>query len=72
MNEGHFENAIFQYKKALKIDSSNFLIYHRICLGYSYLCRYEQKQCATGKKVLEQSLVKFPEKKELIELKRYY
>lgn len=72
LNQGDFENAIFQYKNALKIDSKNFIIYHRICLGYSYLCRYEQKQCDIGKEELEKSLIKFPDKKELLELKRYY
>ena len=72
LNQGDFENAIFQYKKASKIDSNNFVIHYRICLGYSYLCRYEQKQCAIGKEELDKSIIKFPDKKELIELKRYY
>jgi len=72
LDQGHFENAIFQYKKASEIAPKNFSIQYRICLGYSYLCRYEQKKCEKGKELLEKTIGNFPDEGDLLALKKYY
>lgn len=72
LNQGKFENALFQYKKAAEVDSLNYSVQYRICLAYSYLCRYDKLQCEKGKIQLEKTIVLFPDKFELIELKSSY
>ena len=72
MEIGNFENAIFQYNRASKLIPNQFAVEYRICLGYSYLCRYDQKECEKGKEILQKTLNKFPNKSELLELKKYF
>jgi tetratricopeptide (TPR) repeat protein len=72
MEIGNFENAIFQYNRASKLIPNQFAVEYRICLSYSYLCRYDQKECEKGKEILQKTLNKFPNKSELLELKKYF
>ena len=72
MEIGNFENAIFQYNRASKLIPNQFAVEYRICLGYSYLCRYDQKECEKGKEILQKTLNQFPNKSELLELKKYF
>jgi tetratricopeptide (TPR) repeat protein len=72
LNRGKFENALFQYKKALEIDSNNFSIHYRICLTYSYSCRYDNLLCQEGKVHLEETIQKFPNESKLNDFKPFY
>ncbi|MBN8567138.1 MAG: tetratricopeptide repeat protein [Flavobacteriales bacterium] len=72
LNQGKIENALFQYNKALELDSNNFSTHYRICLAYSYLCRYDNLLCKEGKTHLEETLQKFPNESKLNDFKRFY
>ncbi|RXR31868.1 hypothetical protein EQG68_09365 [Flavobacterium piscinae] len=72
METGNFENAIFRYKSAAKLIPNQFDVEYRICLGYAYLCRYENLECEQGKIALEQAISTFPNQQKLIELRKYY
>ncbi|WP_442902341.1 tetratricopeptide repeat protein [Flavobacterium sp.] len=72
LNQGKFENALFQYKKALELDTNNFSTHYRICLAYSYLYRYDNLFCQEGKTHLEETLQKFPNESKLNDFKIFY
>ncbi len=72
METGNFENAIFRYKSASKLIPNQFSVEYRICLGYAYLCRYENLECEQGKVALEQAISNFPNQEKLMDLKKYY
>lgn len=72
METGNFENAIFRYKSAAKLIPNQFDVEYRICLGYAYLCRYENLECEQGKIALEQAISTFPNQGKLMDLKKYY
>ncbi len=72
METGHFENALFRYKSASKLVPNQFDVEYRICLGYAYLCRYENINCQEGKTELEKAISYFPGRKELTDLTTYY
>ncbi len=72
METGHFENALFRYKSAAKLIPNQFDVQYRICLGYAYLCRYENINCEEGKTELDKAISDFPDRKELTDLTTYY
>ncbi len=72
LNQGKFENALFQYNKALELDSTHYFIHYRISLAYSYLCRYDHLLCEEGKKQLEETLLKFPNESKQSDFKSFY
>jgi tetratricopeptide (TPR) repeat protein len=72
LNQGKFENALFQYNKALELDTNNFSTHYRICLAYSYLCRYDNLFCQEGKTHLEETLQKFSNESKLNDFKPFY
>ncbi|MBC8884581.1 hypothetical protein H9X57_18035 [Flavobacterium piscinae] len=55
-----------------KLIPNQFDVEYRICLGYAYLCRYENLECEQGKIALEQAISTFPNQQKLIELRKYY
>lgn len=72
MEIGKFENAIFQYTRASKLIPNQFDVEYRICLSYSYLCRYNQLECEKGKEILFETMEKFPNEEKLKELAIYF
>lgn len=72
METGNFENAIFRYKSAAKLIPNQFDVQYRICLGYAYLCRYENSECEQGKIELDKAISNFPNQEKLMDLKKYY
>jgi hypothetical protein len=72
LNQGKFENALFQYKKALELDSTNLSVEYRVCLAYSYLCRYDNLMCHEGDAHLKSVIEKFPNEDKLLEFKKFY
>lgn len=71
-DQGNFYNAIFQYKKGLALFPNRFEAHYRLCLGYSYGCRYDQQGCEEGKQALEEALALFPENQDLLQLRRFF
>jgi len=71
-DQGNFYNAIFQYKKSLALFPNRLEAHYRLCLGYSYGCRYDEKGCEEGKQALEEALALFPDNEDLLQLRRFY
>jgi len=65
-----WHNAIFQYKKALAIFPSDYSIHYRLANAYCLRCEDEFKDCNKGKKILDKLLHQFPNKPELLKLKK--
>jgi len=45
---------------------------YRICLGYSYLCRYDQKECEKGKEIVLKTIEKYPNENKMKELVQFF
>ena len=72
MDIGNFENAIIQYTRASKLIPNQFDIEYRICLSYSYLCRYDQLECEKGKEIVLKTIEKFPNEDKLKDLAVFF
>lgn len=68
METGNFENAIFRYNSASKLIPNQLDVEYRICLSYSYLCRYDKKDCEKGREILAETRKKFPDDRKLKDL----
>ncbi len=69
-SESNWHNAIFYYKKALELYPDNYDSSYRLLQAYEQNCEKELEDCATAKDLLDELLVKFPDKKsELTQLK---
>lgn len=72
MEQGKFENGLFQYKKAAELAPSNYNVQYRISLAYAYLCRYDNIDCEKGKLAFEEAKKNFPDAEELLELSVFF
>lgn len=70
LKERRWHNAIFEYEIANKILPNDYVINHRLANAYSLRCEYEFKDCKKGKKLVDRLIKQFPEKTELLELKK--
>ncbi|MDY7395054.1 hypothetical protein UMM65_07360 [Aureibaculum sp. 2210JD6-5] len=65
----HWNNAIYRYQQAVKLFPNEFEANYRLALAYSYNCKFEKKDCETGKKLTHRLLKNYSEDKGLQELK---
>lgn len=65
-----WHNSIFQYKKALDIFPNEYDINYRLTYAYCLRCEDEYKNCKEAKEHLDKLLEKFPDKTELLELRK--
>ena len=65
-----WHNAIFQYKKALVIFPNDYSIHYRLANAYCLRCEDEFKDCNKAKKLLDKLMNQFPDKLELLKLKK--
>ncbi|WP_291117017.1 hypothetical protein [Flavobacterium sp. UBA6135] len=72
IDAGNYENAIIQYTRAAKLFPNQFEVEYRICLGYSYLCRYDQKECEKGKEIVLKTIEKYPNENKMKELVQFF
>lgn len=69
-SESNWHNAIFYYKKALELYPNDYDSSYRLLQAYGQNCEKELEDCANAKDLLDELLVKFPDKKsELTQLK---
>ena len=60
--EQHWNNAIFQYWRAIELFPTEFDARYRLVIAYGYKCQNTGKDCAAGKKLWEELLVGNPDK----------
>jgi tetratricopeptide (TPR) repeat protein len=72
MEIGNFENAIIQYTRASKLIPNQYDVEYRICLSYSYLCRYDQLECEKGREIVMKTIEKFPNENKLKDLAIFF
>lgn len=65
-----WHNAIFQYKKALVIFPNDYSIHYRLANAYCLRCEDEFKDSNKAKKLLDKLMNQFPDKLELLKLKK--
>jgi len=68
----NWNNAIYKYKKALKLFPNEFEANYRLALAYGYHCQNENIDCAVGKKLTNRLLKYFPEDPNLIKLEHTF
>ena len=67
-----YYNAIFQYKKAVKLFPSEFAAHYRMVVAYSYQCQYEFKGCEEGMQIVERLEKDFPNSEEIQQVKAVF
>jgi tetratricopeptide (TPR) repeat protein len=65
----NWKNAIFQYKNAVKEFPEKYEANYRLALGYSYNCKFLNKDCDKGLKLVERLLKVNPNDSDLLILK---
>ena len=65
----NWQNAIFQYKKALEIFPTDYSINYRLAYAYSLRCENEYVDCQNAKNLIDKLINQFPQKIELLALK---
>ncbi len=68
----NWENAIYQYHKAVKIFPQTYEANYRLALAYSYNCAYWSKDCEIGKELTKKLMIFFPNEKNLDTLKNIF
>lgn len=71
LEQEHYHNAIFQYKKALELFPSNDAQF-RLARAYSYHCQYNDRDCEAGLALIQQLEENFPLSTELENLKMIF
>ena len=66
----NWENAIFQYKNAVREFPTKYEANYRLALGYSYNCKYSNLDCEKGSKLVERLLRVNPNDPDLLTLKK--
>lgn len=69
IQERHWHNAIFQYKKALEIFPNDYDINYRLAAAYCYRCEDKAKDCDEAKKLVVKILQDFPDDENVLKLK---
>ena len=67
-----WNNAIFQYKKALELFPENFDANYKLALAYSYKCGFEYEDCEVGIKLTNKLLKDMPNDSALLHIKRTF
>lgn len=65
-----WNNAIFQYKKALEIFPEEYDIHYRLTYAFCLSCEADFKNCNKAKEKLDKLLLQYPNKSELLELRK--
>lgn len=65
-----WHNAVFQYEKALEIFPKEYDINYRLTYALCLRCEADFTNCKEAKNKLEKLLLQYPNKSELIELKK--
>ncbi|NER14739.1 hypothetical protein GWK08_14880 [Leptobacterium flavescens] len=66
--ERHWNNAVFQYKKALQLFPNEFNASYRLLQAYNSKCQNKSKDCHKGLEIAERLSKEFPENTELLKL----
>lgn len=72
LRKENWNNAIYKYKRAVKLFPNEFEANYRLALAYGYRCQNENKDCDLGEKLTNKLLKYFPEEANLIELKKVF
>ncbi len=65
----HYNNAIFQYRNALKVFPSEYDAQYRLALALSYQCQYKFEGCEEGNKLIHRLLQNDPTNEKLLTVK---
>ena len=68
----NWNNAVFQYKEALKIFPDEYDANYRLVLAYSYLCQNKNLECKKGEKLVQKLKKQFPDKNEILEIETIF
>ena len=68
----NWNNAIYKYKKAVKLFPNEFEGNYRLALAYSYRCKESNKDCEIGNKLTNSLLEFYPNDPSLLELKAVF
>jgi tetratricopeptide (TPR) repeat protein len=68
----HWDNAIFQYKKALELFPDDYSTLYKLALAYNYNCSNENEDCDSGLKLTKRLLIYMPNDSALIEIKKVF
>ncbi len=68
LEKKHWNNAIFQYKKALEIFPAEYDANYRLALAYYNKCLYKNKSCSLGKELTQKLARQYPKKQEVVKL----
>ena len=66
----NWNNAIFQYKNAVKEFPEKYEANYRLALAYSYKCKFDKKDCDKGLKLVGRLMKVNPNDKDLKTLKK--
>lgn len=72
IGENHWNNAIFQYKEAIKVFPAEFDANYRLAVAYSYTCKYEHTHCEEGIILTAKLKKQFPDKPKILELETVF
>jgi len=70
--QNHWNNAIFQYKKALEIFPHDFAANYRLSLAYVFSCRDTKENCQIAEKMIDQLIETYPENPDVQQLVSIY
>ncbi len=65
----NWKNAVFQYKNAVREFPEKYEANYRLALGYSYNCKFRNKDCDKGLKLVDRLLKVTPNNPNLLTLK---
>jgi len=66
----NWRNAIYQYNNAVKVFPKKYEANYRLALAYSYNCKFENKDCEKGNRLVDRLLKVAPNDKDLRILKK--
>lgn len=72
IEQGKWENAIHQYKNAVKLFPKKYNANYRLALAYSYNCKYEKMDCEKGYGLVKKLLEFAPNDNDLLDLERVF
>lgn len=70
LTERRWHNAIFDYKKALEIFPKEYDVNYRLTYALCLRCEAEFTNCKEAKNKLDELLLQYPNRNELLELKK--
>jgi len=69
IHKKQWNNAIFQYTRAMEVFPKELDAQYRLALAYSYKCKYENESCNTADSLVNRLYNFYPNNKEIKELK---